>query len=117
MARRAKQKMLVAVGAKFDPDFIEKLSKRYALTKVLTDRLEALEAHRRRARSTHRRDSRRNRQHSQSRSLASPRAKSFRSADSSVIPDTSDRDPNERDGPDLSDPFIRWAIESGQAWK
>jgi hypothetical protein len=37
--------MLVAVGAKFDPDFIEKLSKRYALTKVLTDRLEALEAH------------------------------------------------------------------------
>lgn len=45
VARRPKQKMLVAVPAKFDPDFIEKLSKRYTLTRIVRERLEALEAH------------------------------------------------------------------------
>jgi hypothetical protein len=45
MARRAKQKILVAVPAKFDPDFIEKLSKRFTLTRVVRERRDALEQH------------------------------------------------------------------------
>jgi len=45
MARRAKQKLLTALPARFDPDFIERLSKRYSLTRIVQDRRDALEAH------------------------------------------------------------------------
>lgn len=45
MARRPNQKMLVSVPAKFDPDFIDKLSRRYTLTRIVSERREALEAH------------------------------------------------------------------------
>jgi hypothetical protein len=45
MARRPKQKLLTAVPAKFDPDFIDKLSKRYSLARIVRERRDALEAH------------------------------------------------------------------------
>lgn len=45
MARKPKQKLLTQLPAKFDPDFIERLSKRYSLTRIVTGRLQALEAH------------------------------------------------------------------------
>ncbi len=46
MARRPKQKMLTAVPTKkFDPDFIEKLSRRYSLARIVQARRDALEAH------------------------------------------------------------------------
>src|SRR5437660_12751423 len=45
MARRRKQKMLTAVPGSFDPNFIERLSSRYALKDVILGRLAALEAH------------------------------------------------------------------------
>ncbi|MGH8227338.1 MAG: hypothetical protein ACREU3_05460 [Steroidobacteraceae bacterium] len=45
MARKPKQKLLTQLPAKFDPDFIERLSKRYSLTHIVHDRLAALEAH------------------------------------------------------------------------
>lgn len=45
MARKPKQKLLTQLPAKFDPDFVERLSKRYSLTHVVQGRLAALEAH------------------------------------------------------------------------
>ena len=45
MARRPKQKLLTAVPGSFDPNFIDRLSGRYALTAVVRTRREALEAH------------------------------------------------------------------------
>lgn len=45
MARKPKQKLLTQLPAKFDPDFIDRLSKRYSLTHIVTGRLQALEAH------------------------------------------------------------------------
>lgn len=45
MARRPKQKLLTAVPAKFDPDFMDRLSKRYSLARVVQERRDALEAH------------------------------------------------------------------------
>jgi hypothetical protein len=45
VARRAKQKMLTAVPGSFDPNFIERLSGRYAMTGIVRDRREALTAH------------------------------------------------------------------------
>jgi hypothetical protein len=45
MARRGKQKLLTAVPGSFDPNFIDRLSGRYALTAVVRERREALEAH------------------------------------------------------------------------
>lgn len=45
MARRPKQKLLTQLPAKFDPNFIERLSKRYSLAGIVQARLEALEAH------------------------------------------------------------------------
>ncbi len=37
--------MLAAVPAKFDPAFVEKLSKRYAITRAIKERRQALEDH------------------------------------------------------------------------
>jgi hypothetical protein len=45
MARKPKQKLLTQLPAKFDPDFIERLSRRYSLARVVQARREALEAH------------------------------------------------------------------------
>lgn len=45
VSRRPKQKPLTAVPTKFDPDFAERLSKRYSLTRIVQERREALEAH------------------------------------------------------------------------
>jgi hypothetical protein len=45
MARRGKQKMLTAVPGSFDPNFIDRLSRRYTLTAVVIERREQLEAH------------------------------------------------------------------------
>lgn len=45
MARRGKQKMLTAVPGTFDPNFIDRMSGRYVLTRVVRERREALEAH------------------------------------------------------------------------
>lgn len=45
VARRGKQKMLTAVPGSFDPNFIERLSNRYALTRIVRERKDALEAH------------------------------------------------------------------------
>ncbi len=45
MARKPKQKLLTQIPAKFDPDFVERLSKRYSLTRIVKGRLAALEAH------------------------------------------------------------------------
>lgn len=45
MARRPKQKLLTQLPAKFDPNFIDRLSKRYSLARVVQARREALEAH------------------------------------------------------------------------
>jgi|SRR5579883_1618615 len=45
MARKPKQKLLTQIPAKFDPDFIERLSKRYSLTRIVQARRDALEAH------------------------------------------------------------------------
>jgi hypothetical protein len=45
MARKPKQKLLTQLPAKFDPDFMERLSRRYSLTRVVQARREALEAH------------------------------------------------------------------------
>lgn len=45
MARRPKQKLLTAVPARFDPDFIDRLNRNYSLTQVVLARREALEAH------------------------------------------------------------------------
>ena len=45
MARRGKQKLLTAVPGSFDPNFIDRLSRRYTLTRVVRERREALEAH------------------------------------------------------------------------
>ena len=45
MARKPKQKLLTQLPAKFDPDFIERLSKRYSLARIVQARREALEAH------------------------------------------------------------------------
>jgi hypothetical protein len=45
MARKPKQKLLTQLPAKFDPDFIERLSKRYSLARIVSGRLQALEAH------------------------------------------------------------------------
>ncbi len=45
MARRGKQKLLTAVPGSFDPNFIDRLSARYALTAIVRERREALTAH------------------------------------------------------------------------
>lgn len=45
MARQRKHKLLTALPAKFDPDFAERLSKRYALARIVHERRSALEAH------------------------------------------------------------------------
>lgn len=45
MARRPKQKMLTTLPGKFDPNFIDRLSRRYALARVVIERRDALEAH------------------------------------------------------------------------
>jgi hypothetical protein len=45
MARKPKQKLLTAVPAKFDPNFIERLNRNYSLAQVVLGRREALEAH------------------------------------------------------------------------
>lgn len=45
MARKPNEKLLTAVPPKFDPNFIEKLDGRYALTEIVRGRLAALEAH------------------------------------------------------------------------
>jgi hypothetical protein len=45
MARKPKQKLLTAVPAKFDPNFIERLNRNYSLAHVVLERREALEAH------------------------------------------------------------------------
>jgi hypothetical protein len=45
MARKPRQKLLTSVPTKFDPDFIDRLSKRYSLARVVQDRRAALEAH------------------------------------------------------------------------
>lgn len=45
MARKPKQKLLTAVPAKFDPNFIERLNRNYSLAQVVHDRREALVAH------------------------------------------------------------------------
>jgi hypothetical protein len=45
MARKPKQKLLTQIPAKFDPDFIERLSKRYSLARIVQARRDALEAH------------------------------------------------------------------------
>jgi hypothetical protein len=45
MARKPKQKLLTQLPVKFDPDFIERLSKRYSLARIVQARREALEAH------------------------------------------------------------------------
>lgn len=45
VARKAKQKMLTALPKKFDPNFIDRLSQRYALARIVRGRREALEAH------------------------------------------------------------------------
>lgn len=45
MARRPKQKLLTQIPVRFDPDFIERLSKRYSLTRIVQSRRDALEAH------------------------------------------------------------------------
>jgi hypothetical protein len=45
MARKPKQKLLTQLPAKFDPNFMERLSKRYALTRIVQARRDALEAH------------------------------------------------------------------------
>jgi hypothetical protein len=45
MARKPKQKLLTQLPTKFDPDFIDRLSKRYSLTRVVQERRAALEAH------------------------------------------------------------------------
>lgn len=45
MARKPKQKLLTQLPAKFDPDFMDRLSKRYSLARVVQARREALEAH------------------------------------------------------------------------
>jgi hypothetical protein len=45
MARRGKQKMLTAVPGSFDPNFIDRMSGRYALTGIVRDRRDALTAH------------------------------------------------------------------------
>jgi hypothetical protein len=45
MARRAKVKTLTAVPGSFDPNFIDRLSGRYALTAIVRDRREALTEH------------------------------------------------------------------------
>lgn len=37
--------MLASVPTRFDPDFAERLSKRYSLTRIVQERREALEAH------------------------------------------------------------------------
>jgi hypothetical protein len=45
MARRPKQKLLTQLPAKFDPDFMDRLSKRYSLTRVVQTRCDALVQH------------------------------------------------------------------------
>ena len=45
MARKPKQKLLTQLPTKFDPDFMERLSKRYSLTRIVQARRDALEAH------------------------------------------------------------------------
>lgn len=45
MARKPKQKLLTQIPTKFDPDFVERLSKRYSLTRIVKGPLAALEAH------------------------------------------------------------------------
>jgi hypothetical protein len=45
MARKPKQKLLTQLPTKFDPDFMERLSKRYSLARIVRARREALEAH------------------------------------------------------------------------
>ena len=45
MARRPKQKLLTQLPAKFDPNFMDRLSKRYSLARIVAARREALEAH------------------------------------------------------------------------
>ena len=45
MARRPKQKLLTQLPVKFDPDFMDRLSKRYSLARVVMARRDALEAH------------------------------------------------------------------------
>ena len=45
MARKPKQKLLTQIPEKFDTDFLERLSKRYWLTRIVKGRLAALEAH------------------------------------------------------------------------
>ncbi len=45
MARKPKQKLLTQLPAKFDPDFMDRLSKRYSLARVVATRRDALEAH------------------------------------------------------------------------
>lgn len=45
MARKPKQKMLTQLPVKFDPNFIERLSRRYSLARIVQARREALEAH------------------------------------------------------------------------
>lgn len=46
MARDRKDKLLTTVPPRFDPDFVRKLDRRFALSRVVADRLAALEAHR-----------------------------------------------------------------------
>jgi hypothetical protein len=45
MARKARQKLLTAVPATFDPNFIDRLNRNYSLAQVVMARREALEAH------------------------------------------------------------------------
>lgn len=45
MARRPKQKLLTSVPAKFDPNFIDRLSRRYSLARIVQGRRAELEAH------------------------------------------------------------------------
>ena len=46
VARKAKQKMLTSLPTRrFDPDFINRLSRRYSLARIVLDRRDALETH------------------------------------------------------------------------
>lgn len=45
MARKAKLKVIAALAGNFDPNFIDRLSGRYAMTAIVRERREALTAH------------------------------------------------------------------------
>jgi hypothetical protein len=46
MAREKSAKLLTALPERFDPNFIENMDKRYALSQIVLARIEALESHR-----------------------------------------------------------------------